>query len=422
METLEKISKLRKVADGLADTYSSHLPEGLSQRASQAKAALDHLEFPTTKMEAWKYTRTGALANKAWKFAEAKDLPELPIALDSLKYRMVFLNGHYLSSHSVLPAYDGLVLDAATGNRPHKNSLFDNGTAHREDAFTALNTAYPQDGFWLHLEKNAVVESPLYIINVYSGSQVMAQPRNYIHLENGAQMRFTEYHIHLGETWANVVSEIQVEENAHLGIDTVQIGSEGSYHKQIADTVIARSANFTHNNFTLSGKWTRNDTNAKIQGEGITANFHGWYMPSGNEHVDNHTIMDHEKAHCDSNELYRGVLMDQATGVFNGKVFVRQDAQKTNAFQSNGNILVSDAATMNSKPELEIYADDVKCSHGSTTGQLDDDAMFYLRTRGLSTESARKMLVTAFAEDVLEKLVNPDIRALIESAIEKKLS
>jgi Fe-S cluster assembly protein SufD len=422
METLEKIPKLRKVAEGLAGTYASHLPEGLSRRSTQAKAALDELEFPTTKVEEWKYTRTAQIANKAWKFSQDLELPGLPISLDDKPYRMVFINGHYAATHSSLPAYDGLILDAATGNRSHKNSSFDESTAHQTNAFNALNTAYPQDGFWLHLEKDVVVESPLYIINVYTGDQAVSQPRNYIHLERGAQMRITEYHIHLGATFANAVTEIVVDENTTLGIDSIQIGSAESFHMQQVDTRIARSANFTHNNFTLSGKWTRNDTNAQIQGTGVTANFHGLYMPSGNEHVDNHTVMDHEKPHCDSNELYRGVLMDQSTGVFNGKVFVRRDAQKTNAFQSNGNIVVSDTATMNSKPELEIYADDVKCSHGSTTGQLDDDAMFYLRTRGLSTDSARKMLVTAFMEDVLEKLVNPDVRPLIEEAIENKLS
>ncbi len=422
METLEKISKLRKVADGLAGTYSSHLPEGISLRAKEAREALNHLEFPSTKVEEWKYTRTAQIANKAWTFGESQTLPELPISLDDMHYRMVFINGHYAPTHSKLPAYDGLMLDASTGSRPHRTSSFDESGAHNHEAFMALNTAYPQDGFYLHLEKDAVIESPLYIINVYTGDQVAAQPRNYIHLERSARMRITEYHIHLGATFANAVTEIVADENTYLGIDTIQMGGAESFHMQQVDTIIARSANFTHNNFTLSGKWTRNNTNARILGEGVTANFHGLYMPSGKEHVDNHTIMDHEKPHCDSNELYRGVLLDESTGVFNGKVYVRRDAQKTNAFQSNGNIVVSDTATMNSKPELEIYADDVKCSHGSTTGQLDDDAMFYLRTRGLSTDSARKMLVTAFAEDVLEKLVNPDIRPLIDEAITNKLS
>jgi Fe-S cluster assembly protein SufD len=176
------------------------------------------------------------------------------------------------------------------------------------------------------------------------------------------------------------------------------------------------------NTFTLSGLWTRNNTTIRLDGEHNECNLNGFYIPNQREHIDNHTIIDHEQPNCQSNELYRGVLLDKSTGVFNGKVFVRQDAQKTNAFQSNGNIVVSDAATMNSKPELEIYADDVKCSHGSTTGQLDDEAMFYLQARGLSKDSARKLLINAFAEDVLEKLVNPELREIVEETVNLKLA
>ncbi len=188
------------------------------------------------------------------------------------------------------------------------------------------------------------------------------------------------------------------------------------------DAVVERDAVFTHNVFTLSGAWTRNNGNTRIKGENATVHLNGFYIPNGAEHVDNHTVVDHEVAHCESNELYRGVILDRATAVFNGKVYVRPDAQKTNAYQSNGNILGSDDATVNSKPELEIYADDVKCSHGSTTGQLDEEALFYLMARGLSRINARNLLVEAFAGDVLNNLVNSEIRPIIEATIAQKLS
>jgi Fe-S cluster assembly protein SufD len=419
-DTLTSTTKLRKVAEGLAASHAQDTAAA-SARSIAAREALMDLEFPTTKAEAWKYTRTGLIANKAWKFSGEAAFTELPIDLEDMPQRLVFVNGHFSAAYSAIPQIEALSVLPFSEKEKEVNNPFDNYTQHTREAFAALNVAYPQDGVAIHLAKNTAVDEPLYLVNIYSGEEAASQPRNTIHLERGSSLKITEFHIHTGSTFANTASEIRVDDNAHLGIDTIQMGSAESFHVQEVNTIMGRDAVFTHNNFTLSGKWTRNNTNARIIGEGSTCNMHGFYMPNGRELVDNHTIMDHEVPHCDSNELYRGVLLDQATGVFNGKVFVRQDAQKTNAFQSNGNILVSDQATMNSKPELEIYADDVKCSHGSTTGQLDDAAMFYLRARGLSANSARRMLVTAFAADVLDKMVNQNMRSLVETNIEERL-
>lgn len=424
-DILTKATKLGSVAQGLKAHYA-HKADAGDGRTAQAREALPGLEFPTTKAEAWKYTRTGQIANKKWEFSEETAFEKLPVDLEKFPFRMVFVNGHYLPGQSKVPASEKLrVLPFSAREKSPNSSDGDNpfaqSTAHLNDAFAALNAAYPQDGVSLHLEKNTAVESPLYIFHIYTGNLTAAQPRNEIHVESGGDLKITEMHIHQGQTFANAAYEIRVDDNARLGMDVLQFGTPESYHMQEVNAVMGRDTVFTHNNFTLSGKWTRNNTNARIIGQGSTGNFHGFYMPNETEHVDNHTIMDHEVAHCDSNELYRGVLLDRAVGVFNGKVFVRQDAQKTNAFQSNGNILVSDDAVMNSKPELEIYADDVKCSHGSTTGQLDEGAMFYLRTRGISENTARRMLVTAFAEDVLAEMVNDEVRELIDVNIENRL-
>ena len=429
-ETLTKSTKLALTAQRLAESYGGSAA-GAGSRTEEARAALPELEFPTTKAEAWKYTRTAQIANKAWSFSKDTSHGDLPVDLEKFPFRMVFVNGHYIAEQSRIPASETLRVlpfsrdnEARMGkeNAPESGeNPFEKSTSHRTDAFAALNAAYPQDGVYISLDKNTAAESPLCIFHIYTGELTAAQPRNEIHVKSGSEMKITEMHIHQGSTFANAAYEIRVDDNARLGMDVLQFGSAESFHMQEVNAVIGRDAVFTHNIFTLSGKWTRNNTNARIIGQGSTGNFHGFYMPNEGEHVDNHTIMDHEAAHCDSNELYRGVLLDRATGVFNGKVFVRQDAQKTNAFQSNGNILVSDDAVMNSKPELEIYADDVKCSHGSTTGQLDEGAMFYLRTRGISQNTARRMLVTAFAEDVLAELVNADIRALVDVNIEYRL-
>jgi len=286
-----------------------------------------------------------------------------------------------------------------------------------------LNQLLPQKTFKLHLKKNEIVDQVVNIVHVFQGESIISQPYTDVILEEGASLKLNEYQLHRGsKTFSNSFTRYHVGSNAELGIDIIQEGNDGSFlHNQ---TIVnqEKDSRFTQNTFTLSGNWIRNNTIVNVNGQNSEANLNGVYIPSGKEHVDNHTLIDHKVAHCESNELYRGVMMDKSTGVFNGKVFVRQDAQKTNAFQSNGNVLLSDFATINSKPELEIYADDVKCSHGSTTGQMDDEALFYLMSRGISERNARILLVNAFAEDVLVEIVNDNLREYIQKAIKEKLS
>jgi Fe-S cluster assembly protein SufD len=203
-------------------------------------------------------------------------------------------------------------------------------------------------------------------------------------------------------------------------LDKLQYENETCYH--ISSEQIDQDANstVTVNTVTLNGRLVRNNLNFVVNGQNATSNLNGAYILKANQHVDNHTVVDHKVANCNSNELYKGVMDEKSTGVFNGKVFVRQDAQKINAFQSNGNILLSDDATINSKPELEIYADDVKCSHGSTTGQLDNDAVFYLRARGLSEKSAKRLLVRAFIDEALEAISSEDFHAYVNRCLEER--
>jgi Fe-S cluster assembly protein SufD len=205
-----------------------------------------------------------------------------------------------------------------------------------------------------------------------------------------------------------------------LTLHKIQAEAGTNFHVSKENIKQDKDSNFTLHTTTLNGNFVRNDVNVAVNGQNCETNLYGAYILNGTQHVDNHTVIDHKVAHCLSNELYKGVIDDKATAVFNGKVFVRKDAQKINAFQSNANVLMSDDATVNSKPELEIYADDVKCSHGSTTGQLDEEAVFYLRARGISEKSARNLVVSAFVNDALEKTENEEVLAYIYSLVKER--
>jgi Fe-S cluster assembly protein SufD len=331
--------------------------------------------------------------------------------------RVVFVNGNYRPELSQFSAETGVELTTDV-----LHSEYTDGPVRH--AFEALSRAFPQQGAHLHIKYGTQHTVKLAIFHIFTGSNVVAQPVNTLFAERLTKAQITEYYIHCGKggTFGNTACKYAVGAGAHVHSDVVQYGHDDSFHMAQNDAILERDAVFTHCMATLSGKWVRNNTTARIAGSNAEANFYGFYMPSGNELVDNHTIIDHEQPHSQSNELYRGVLGGQGTGVFNGKVYVRQNAQKTNAFQSNGNVLLTDTATMNSKPELEIYADDVKCSHGSTTGQLDEQAMFYLQARGLSRNNARKLLVAAFAESALEKVMDEKVRDLAHRVMEEKLN
>ncbi len=402
-----KTSKLASLAKHLLGSYDGD--QGKNSYVSD-------IDFPSTREENWKYTRTAHISGKDWQFSKVRSIPEIPLELSEFENRIVFVNGNYLKDQSSLTALKNI--DIQTG-------ILNSGTfsSHPSHAFEALSNSFPQEGIHVKVKPESTETVELYVFHIFTGDGVISQPVNTIFAGRGTKLHITEFYIHStgSTTFANVSCKIELEKGAHVHTDVVQIGSENSAHFQQTDATLHSDSVYTHNLITLSGKWTRNNTNARIAGKGVECNFNGIYIPSGNEFVDNHTVIDHENPHSQSNELYRGVLLDQSIGVFNGKVFVRQDAQKTNAFQSNGNVLLSDTATMNSKPELEIYADDVKCSHGSTTGQLDEDAIFYLQARGISAKSARKMLVGAFIESVIEKIKNRSVMELIQHTVEQKL-
>ena len=375
---------------------------------------LSSMRFPTRKDEYWKYTRTRAIEKTNWQFDLQNEYSvSIPLEIDGPK--LVFINGRFSEEHS--GNYSELALELAFN--PDQSLRVEEPFNPLSD----LNNILPQPTFRLKISKNQLVEKVVSIVHIIDGNEIITQPYAEIILEQGASLKLNEFQIHHGgKTFCNAHTAYKVGKNAHLATDLIQEGNVNSFSHNLYTTEQESDSRFSQNTFTLSGNWVRNNTIVNIKGQNSEANLNGVYLPSGSEHVDNHTIIDHKVPHCNSNELYRGVMMDKSTGVFNGKVFVRQDAQKTNAFQSNGNVLLSDFATVYSKPELEIYADDVKCSHGSTTGQMDEEALFYLMSRGISEKNARILLVNAFAEDVLAKLANEDLRDYIETSIKSKLS
>jgi len=254
-------------------------------------------------------------------------------------------------------------------------------------------------------------------------SNVGSQPRNLIIVGKNSQVKIAEAYRTVGDgaAFVNTVTEIIVDESAMVDYYKVQSESDKSYHIGTTQVYQKGRSYFYSATATLNGGFVRNNLNVVLDGEHIESHLFGLYVPNGKQHVDNHTIVDHRKPNCESHELYKGILMDKSTGVFNGKIFVREDAQKTNAYQNCRNVVTSDEATMNTKPQLEIWADDVKCSHGTTTGQLNDEAIFYMQSRGIPKKEAIRLQLLAFAQDVVTQIKIDSIREYIEELILDKL-
>ncbi len=403
--------------------------EGVLNESLKSKAfnILETIQFPTTRTEAWKYTRLGKISNKKFTIRQNEkdifeDIADFEIAKNTTT--LFFINGFYDPKLSKGEIPDGVTFSSITEHKsnPILKSYIGKNVKIEDEIFNSINTSFATDGAFIHISAKTIVENPLQIIHILTGEHTIANLRNVIICEKNSKAHiiqgfFSEYS---HESFSNVITEIFVEENAHLTLDKIQYQGDSCY--QIASEQVDQHKNstFTINTSTLNGALVRNNLNIEVNGENCYTHLNGMYLLIENQHVDNHTLVDHKKPHCESHELYKGVVNDKATAVFNGKVFVRKDAQKINAFQSNANVLLSDDATINSKPELEIYADDVKCSHGSTTGQLDEEAVFYLRARGLSEKSARKLMITAFIDDVIEKTKNEEVKSFIIQILQER--
>jgi Fe-S cluster assembly protein SufD len=420
-----------KTAEG---RMNGEAKSAVHQIRQQALERFDKLGFPTIRHEEWKYSNVKNLVNQAFEFNavtnfSAKDLEEMPIP--NLEGNILyFINGIYNAELSVIVSPDSelqiLTFAEAAKTQPELvEQYFNKYSDYQDNAFTALNTAFAKNGVFVHVPDNKVVEQPV-ILRFISDARtlnVASQPRNLIVVGKRSEVQIAEAYRSLGEnaSFTNAVTEFVIGEEANVHYYKVQNESDKSYHIGTTSVLQAGKSVFTANTVTANGGFVRNNLNIKIDGEYAEANMFGLYIPNGKQHIDNHTAVDHAKPNSNSNELYKGILKGKSTGVFNGKIFVRQDAQKTNAFQSCKNVLLSEDATMNTKPQLEIWADDVKCSHGTTTGQLNDDALFYMQARGISKDTAKAFLTLAFAQDVIDKFEIVAIKEYLQALIEEKI-
>lgn len=372
------------------------------QRAAER---LGELDFPTTRDEYWKYTRLGKLTKlELSKFADPDKL-NLTKHIISNDY-IVVVNGFVREDLSQFSKLD-FEIDFLGSDRMANEHYFDKNL-NKKDVFSSINSAFFEKVISIKIGGNKINKGPLQIIYVSKGNQIISNTRLYIEAGKSSQSEIIQTFISKESTdsFTNHVTEAYVSENAHLKINKAQL-DEGSNSIISTEQVHQeRNSVFKINTITLSGALVRNNINISVAGENCETFMNGAVITKDNEMVDNHTFVDHQVPNCMSDENYKYVLGGRSTGVFNGRVVVQKDAQVINAYQNNGNILLSDYAKINSKPELEIYADDVKCSHGSTTGQLDDEAIFYLQARGISKDNAKKLLVRAFIGEVIESFEN----------------
>jgi Fe-S cluster assembly protein SufD len=364
------------------------MPPGLAEMRKRAAEHFEACGYPTTRDEEWRFTNVSAIAKAGF-----------PVAAPNV------------SAHSLRDALEQhpALMEEHLGC--YASSL--------SNAFVALNTAHFEDGAFLYVPKNTVIEEPLWI-DFTATSERTTHPRNLIVIGKNSQVRIVERYRGEGRYFTNAVTEIVVGENSIVEHVKLEEESAEAFHVATIQVQQARNSNFKTHNISFGGLLVRNDVNA-VLASGCEGTLNGLYLASGKQHMDNHTALDHAAPHAASHELYKGILDGASSAVFNGKIFVRKDAQKTDAKQTNKNLVLSESATINTKPELQILADDVRCTHGATVGQLDEEAMFYLRARGIGKTAARDLLIYAFARDVIERIGIPSIRKHLEEALFERL-
>ena len=419
--------------DQLIQAFKDSAINGMPFKAVREKyiQQFDADGFPTVKDEEWKYTNLLPLIKKDYTFDNTdisiskKQLEEF-ILTNTDSYFLVFVNGVLSKELSTITEKDFVLGSLKYNNRQDIIEKYWNSCLPEEtDALVAVNTALAQEGAFIYVPKNLVLDKPIQVI--YASSKVQQdlflQTRGLIVVEENAQVQITERHQNFNDSlvFTNAVTEIVAGASAIIDLYKIQNNTlkcsliDNTWAKQ------AKTSNCTIDTFSFGGKFTRNNLSFCLTGEHAESNMNGITLIGKDQLVDHHTFVDHAVPNCNSNELYKGIFDANAKGIFNGKVMVRPDAQKTNAFQANNNLLMTDNASIDTKPQLEIYADDVACSHGCTIGQLDEDALFYLRSRGIPMKEAQAMLMYAFANDVLENIKIPELKKKLNRIIAEKL-
>jgi len=409
--------------------------KNLHEIRNEAIKSFKEKGFPSKKDEDWKYTSLNALlkhdysiSSKQENTIEFKDVKKYFIH-DIDTYKIVFIDGKY-SSFLSETTHDGIdvCLMSAALNMPKYKIIIDsyyNKIAKTDHSLTSLNTAFASEGAYIHIPKNKVVEKPIQIIHFSTGNEVslLSQPRNLIVVGENSHVQIIERHQSLTSNVVLTNSVTEVFANKRAIVDYYKIQNDNQEASLIDNTYISQkqSSHASVHTFSFGGKLIRNNLQFFQKGERIDSTLKGITIIGDKQHVDHNTLVHHIEPNCESHQDYKGIFGDRSTGVFNGKVIVEKEAQKTNAFQANNNILIDDKATINTKPQLEIFADDVKCSHGCTIGQLDKDALFYLRSRGIPAKEAKALLMYAFANNVLESVKINAIKTRINKLIAQKL-
>lgn len=403
---------------------SSKTASGFENVCMDGIKNLQSTAFPSLRDEYWKYTKVSGLLKKEFTSQKATaTISEASLEIIGHHPRIVFVNGSIDPALTILPTDESITISSLSSNKISESNVAHFPTAWDEqlEAFTLLNQCSFTDGAYIEVAKNAQIETPVYVIHIAKGENLAIAQRNYIQIHEGAKAQFISiFEGDNGLSFSNHFNSILVGENANF--NWFDYHQDGQNAQSVSTTVAHQQAN-SHLNvgaYIFGGKMIRKNFYATVLGQNCETTVNGAYILNEKQIADFRVIVDHQAAHCNSNQTFKGVMSDKATGVFNGKIYVRKDAQLINAYQTNRNILLSDDANAFSRPQLEIYADDVKCSHGSTIGQLDEEALFYMMARGIRKIEAEKLLVSAFTADAIENISNENFHAHVLKAVANK--
>jgi Fe-S cluster assembly protein SufD len=421
--------KYLEIFDEFNNRSAAAQPRWLQLLRQDAFARFAEIGFPTTHDEDWRFTNVTAVSNTAFELAGAEVVSKEqlePFGVSQFACCLVFVNGLFSQELSIVTKLpkDVTVRSLAAQLKNDPASVEQHLARYlniERDAFAALNTAFVEDGVYVNVPRGAVIESPIYVfyVTVPGATPTMNHPRNLIVAHENSQVTVVEDYVSLGEgiTFSNAATELIAGDNANVSHYMIVREGDQAYNFSTLRIQQGCHANVATHSLLLSGALVRNNVHPVLAGEGSECLINGLFMANGRQHMDNYMLVEHASPHCDSRQFYNGILNGQSHGVFHGRIIVHKDAQKTDAKQTNRNLLLSDDAQIDTKPQLEIYADDVKCTHGATIGQFDDNALFYLRSRGLAEAAARHVLLLAFANECLDRMNSPQVREHLEKLV-----
>jgi Fe-S cluster assembly protein SufD len=433
--TQQQLGNYLEVFSGFEKSAAGHQLPWLKKLRQDAFARFCEVGFPTTRVEDWRFTNVSAIAQTRFQLARSgRSLPSLkeiePYRIPGAACQLVFVGGRFAPELSVLanlpgPVHVGNLAGEISANpaalEPHLGRYLNT----QRDPFSALNTAFLEDGGYIHVRKGAAMEEPICFLYVSAGDDAptMTHPRNLIVVEEGSEATVIEDYVSLrsGAAFCNTATELVAGNNAVVSHYMIEREDMQAFNISTLRIQQGRSANVSSHSILIGGAIVRNNVHPVLAGEGGECLINGLFIGNGRQHLDNYMLVEHASAHCASRQFYNGILDSHSHGVFHGRIIVHKDAQKTDAKQTNRNLLLSDDAQIDTKPQLEIYADDVKCTHGATIGQIEENALFYLRSRGIDEISARRLLLQAFAGECLDRMKPGAARTHVETLINQCL-